>query len=243
MVNNYHLKREAAQFRIEHGIGASEPVRMKSWLSKLGVMVMFKPLSNNFSGMAVKQGEYKFILVNSTHRLSKQHFTIAHELYHLFIQEEFVAEVSHAGRFDKKDKVEFEADWFAAYLLMPEEGVLALIPTEELSKNKIRLETIVKIEQYFACSRTALLFRLDGMGLIDYNQYKQFIINVAASAQILGYDDTLYRPGNENVVIGDYGTKAKRLFDNGTISESHFINLMNDIGIDITKIVNTDEQE
>ncbi|SFD75274.1 protein of unknown function [Chitinophaga sp. CF118] len=243
MVNNYHLRSGASRFRIEHGIGSSEPIRIKSWLPKLGVVVMFRPLSNNFSGMAVKQGEHKFILVNSSHRLSKQHFTIAHELYHLFIQEEFVAEISHAGRFDRKDKVEYEADWFAAYLLMPEEGILSLIPKEELSRNKIRLETIVKIEQYFACSRTALLLRLDGMDLIEYSKYQQFIINVASSAQMLGYDDLLYKAGNNNVVIGDYGPRAKKLFDKGVISESHFINLMSDIGVDITKIINTDEQE
>lgn len=243
MLNNYHLQREASQFRIAQGIGASEPIRLKSWLPKLGVVALFKPLSENLSGMAVKQGEQKFMIVNSSHRLSKQHFTIAHELYHLFIQKDFIVEVSHAGRFDKKDKIEYEADWFAAYLLMPEDGVLSLIPAEELSKNKITLETIVKIEQYFSCSRLALLNRLAGLDLIEYGKYEQFTINVTASALMLGYDDTLYKPGNENLVIGDYGTRAKKLFNKGAISESHFINLMNDIGIDISNIIHTNEQE
>ena len=243
MLNNYHLQSAAAQFRIAHGIGPSEPIRLKSWLSKLGVVTLFKPLSDNFSGMAVKQAEQKFIIINSSHRLSKQHFAIAHELYHLFIQKDFVAEISHAGRFDKKDKIEYEADWFAAYLLMPEDGIISLIPKQELSRNKITLETIVKIEQYFACSRTALLIRLDGLDLIEYGKYQHFTMNVAASALMLGYDDTLYKPGNENLVIGDYGTRAKKLFDKGVISESHFINLMHDIGVDISNIINTNEQE
>lgn len=243
MLNNYHLQSAASQFRIEHGIGASEPIRLKSWLPKLGVVGLFKGLSENFSGMAVKQGEQKFIIINSNHRLSKQHFTIAHELYHLFIQKDFVAEISHAGRFDKKDKIEYEADWFAAYLLMPEDGILSLIPTEELSKNKISLETIVKIEQYFACSRTALLIRLAGMDLIEPNKYKTYTTNVISGALMLGYDATLYKPGNQNLVVGDYGAKAKKLFDKGVISESHFINLMTDIGIDISNITNDNEQE
>ena len=243
MLNNLHLQNEATQFRIKHGIGPTEPIRLKSWLPKLNVVAMFKPLSDNFSGMAVKQGEQKFIIINSAHRLSKQHFTIAHELYHLFIQKDFTAEVSHAGRFDRSDKVEYDADWFAAYLLMPADGVISLIPETELSKNKISLETIIKIEQYFACSRTALLVRLSGIGLIDYDKYKQYTTNVISSARILGYDKTLYTPGNENLVIGDYGTRAKKLYDKGIISESHFIDLMNAIGIDISTIINTDEQE
>ena len=48
MPNNYHLQKEAAKFRIEHGIGSSEPIRLKSWLSKLGVFTTFKNLSDNF---------------------------------------------------------------------------------------------------------------------------------------------------------------------------------------------------
>ncbi|MCO4291353.1 ImmA/IrrE family metallo-endopeptidase [Solitalea sp. MAHUQ-68] len=243
MINDYHLQIEASQFRLTHGIGASEPIRLKSWLPKLGVVALFKPLSDNFSGMAVKQGDQKFIIVNSEHRLSKQHFTVAHELYHLFIQKDFIAEVSHAGRFDKKDKTEYAADWFAAYLLMPEDGILSLIPKEELSKNKISLSTLIKIEQYFACSRTALLIRLERLGLIDYRKYEAYTKNVIASAVMLGYDDTLYKKGNANLVIGDYGSRAKNLFDKGVISESHFISLMNDIGVDIPRITNDNEQE
>jgi Zn-dependent peptidase ImmA (M78 family) len=243
MLHNYHLQREASDFRLKNGIGATEPIRMKSWLPKLNVLALFRPLSDSFSGMAVKQHDLNFIIINSEHRISKQHFTIAHELYHLFIQKDFVSEVSNAGKFDRKNKMEFEADWFAAFLLMPEEGLLQLIPREELSKNKISLPTIVKIEQYFACSRTALLFRLDGIGLIDNDKYEKYTTNVKHSAAMLGYDTSLYDKGNEGLVIGDYGAKAKKLFDDGKISESHFISLMNDLGKDVQSIAKDNEQE
>lgn len=243
MLHNYHLQREASDFRLKNGIGATEPIRMKSWLPKLNVVALFRPLSDSFSGMAVKQNDLNFVIINSEHRVSKQHFTIAHELYHLFIQKDFISEVSNAGKFDRKNKIEFEADWFAAFLLMPEEGLLQLIPKEELSKNKISLPTIVKIEQYFACSRTALLIRLEGMGLIDYRKYEQYTRNVKQSAAILGYDTSLYEKGNEGLVIGDYGARAKKLFDIGKISESHFISLMSDIGKDVQNIANDNEQE
>ena len=243
MQNNYPLQKAASDFRIRNGIGACEPIRMKSWLPKLGVMALFKPMSDNFSGMAIKHGHHRFIIINANHRVSKQHFTIAHELYHLFVQEEFVSEISNAGRFDKKDKVEYDADWFAAYLLMPEECLLSLIPKPELTKNKITLTTIIQIEQYFACSRHALLIRLEAMGLIDLAKYAEYKMGVKHSAELLGYDTTLYDKGNENLVIGDYGARAKRLFDEGVISESHFISLMNDIGKDIENLANDNEQE
>lgn len=243
IVPKYFLQSEAAKFRARNGIGPFDPIRLKSLLIKLGVMAMFKPLSDKFSGMAIKNQEKCCILINSNHRVSKQHFTIAHELYHLYIQLDFTSEISNAGKFDKSDHNEYAADCFAAYLLMPEEGVISLIPPNELVKNKISLPTIVKIEQYFACSRTSLLFRLSEIGLIDYNKYKHFTENVRQSAIMLGYDEDLYNPGNHNLVISNYGEKLKGLYDKEIISESHLISLMADIGIDITKIAETNEQE
>lgn len=243
MAVNYFLQGAAAQFRAQNGVGSNDPIRFKSLLLKLGVMVMFKPLSDKFSGMAIKNGDFRCMLINSNHRVSKQHFTIAHELYHLFIQTDFTSEVSNAGMFDKTDKNEYSADCFAAYLLMPEEAVISLIPPNELSKNKLTLATIVKIEQYFACSRMSVLFRLTEIGLIDYDRYRAFKVNVKQTAMLLGYSGDLYDPGNHNLVITNYGTKAKGLFDREIISESHFISLMGDIGIDITNIVSGNEQE
>ncbi len=233
-----------AQFRNENGIGPCDPIRLPSLLLKLGVMVMFKPLSDRFSGMAIKNGNMRCMLVNSNHRISKQNFTIAHELYHLFIQTDFTSEISETGRFDKSDKNEYNADCFAAYLLMPEEGVLTLIPENELSaKNKLTLPTIVKIDQYFACSRTSVLFRLREIGLIDYTRYSPMLENVKQSALMLGYDGDLYANGNHHLTITNYGPKAKDLYDKEIISESHFISLMNDIGIDITSITNESGHE
>lgn len=81
---NHIISKKAIEFRQENGLSATEPVLLKSILLSNNVLVLFKPLSSNFSGMAIKSGENRFILVNSSHSLGKQHFTIAHELYHLF---------------------------------------------------------------------------------------------------------------------------------------------------------------
>jgi hypothetical protein len=120
---------------------------------------------------------------------------------------------------------------------------MSLTPANEHVKNKITLSSIVKLEQYFSCSRQGILFRLKEIGLIDYQKYIQYTENVKQSARFLGYDGDLYEPGNTGLVIGNYGSKAKSLYDEEKISESHFISLMNDIGIDISSIVNTDEQD
>jgi Zn-dependent peptidase ImmA (M78 family) len=230
---DYNIQKLANQFRTKNGIANTEPIRFKSWLIKLKVLAVFKPLSENFSGMALKQNEERFILINTNHSLGKQHFTIAHELYHLFIQEDFQSMVCNTGIFDKKNKIEYEADIFASYLILPEDGLINLMPKEELQKNKITLATMLEIEQYFACSRGALLNRLVGLDLIDLNKYEKYKVGVGKSALEYGKDISLYRPGNANLVIGEYGAKTKKLFENEIISEGHYLSLLNDIGIDI----------
>lgn len=43
----------------------------------------------------------------------------------------------------------------------------------------------------------------------------------------------MYEPGNENLVIGDFGEKARRLLDEEKISEGHYMELLHKIGIDV----------
>lgn len=231
---DYQLQKKASWFRSSLEIGSKDPIRFRSLLLRLNILAVFKPLSETFSGMSFKINENKFMLINSNHPLGRQNFTICHELFHLFIQEDFATHACNTGQFNRKDRSEYNADRFASYLLMPEEGLLELIPDEELRKrNSITLSTILKIEQYYCCSGTALLYRLDSLDLIDVDRYESFKYDISKEARHYGYDTSLYNPGNHGLVTGDYGTIAKELFDKEKISESHYVSLMRDIGVDV----------
>ena len=181
-----------------------------------------------------------FILINTQQSLGKQHFTICHELYHLFIQANFTSQVCQTGLFDKKaDTEEYNADIFASHLLLPTDGLIKYIPDEELSGKKITLRTILQIEHLYSCSRKALLYRLKKLSLITQEQYNDWSVNVKRSAVEYGFGTDLYEPGNHNTVIGDYGLLAKELYDKEKISESHYYSLLTDLGIDLTKIDDT----
>ncbi len=232
--SNYLILKKAAEFRRENGLSGTEPVLLKSILLSNNVLTLFKPLSGNFSGMAIKSGENRFIMVNSNHSIGKQHFTLAHELYHLFKQADFTSRFCSTGRFDRKGDIhEFHADLFAADLLLPEEGIVKLIPDAEMFKDKIQLATIINIEQYFYTSRSALLYRLKTLGLLSGERYDEFSVNIKRGAINHGFDTKLYESGNENVVIGRYGQIAKELYDSERISESFYTSLMMDIGKDV----------
>jgi hypothetical protein len=246
-MNHLILEKKVIDFRNNCGIGTEDSIRLKSLLYKLNVLTVFKPLSSNFSGMAVKVSDgldvKRFILINSNKTLGHQHFTICHELYHLFVQSNFTSMVCTTGEFKKGDKEEYNADIFAAKLLMPEQGIKGLIPDEELTKDKISLKTILKIEQYFSCSRSSLLYRLKNLGLISEKIAKPYYHNIQRSAIEFGYTIDLYKDGNHNQVVGDYGTIAHELFDLERISESHYFSLLLDLGMNVKDIENLNNGE
>ena len=233
-MNKELLEKKANEFRKKLGVGNEATIRLKSILSQLNIITIFKPLGDGFSGMAIKIDEkndvpLRFILVNSNHPIGKQHFTICHEIYHLFIQENFTARSCVTGKFNTQDKEEFNADWFAAFLLLPEMGIKALIPDDEFGKNKITIQTILKIEHFFGCSRAALLYRLSKLKLISQELYNVYKVNVKQSARDNGYLTDLYESGNHQEFIGDYGALARELFDDGELSESQYLSLLFDL--------------
>lgn len=236
MSNPIILEKNAIEFRQRGGIGTDDPIRFKSILSKLNVITVYKDLGSDFSGMALKIHQqdttFRLMLVNSNHPLGKQHFTICHELYHLFFQKDFSSMICKTGLFNKKDKEEYNADVFASILLLPEQGIKALIPDNETGgKDKISLKTILKIEHYFSCSRSALLYRLKTLNLITHKTYDKYVSDVKRGAIQYGYSTDLYSSGNKDNVLGDYGELAKELFDSEKISETHYISLLKDWGI------------
>lgn len=228
------IEYRAFEFRRQNALDPVEPINMKQVLRKLNILTQYLPLSDNFSGMCLKTNEHKFILVNSGHPRGRQHFTIAHELYHLYVQEEYKVHACNPGV--NKEPQEQEADYFASVLLMPEMGIRNMIPEKELTGRKVSLSTILKLEQYFSVSRSAMLVRLRALSLLSADQYDSMKnIPVLRSAREYGYTDlALYRPGNDNLLIGDYGDKARRLFDSEKISEGHYLSLLSKIGIDLT---------
>lgn len=229
-INYDEIERQASEFRQTNFMNQDEPIGCKGLLLTLNVQTFYRPLSEDLSGISMKVQGMNFMIVNSEHSRGRQHFTIAHELYHLFIQKDFEPHCynSKAG----KTETEKKADVFASRLLLPESGVKRMIPLHELSNKDVSLGTLLKLEHYFSVSHVAMLNRLKGLNLIktpNYDTWNDLFIKKVA--QEYGYSLSLYEKGNENVLIGDYGTLAKNLFDKQKISESHYRSLMAEVGI------------
>ena len=225
--NKFIIERQVADFRADNGLSSSEPITLKSLLLKLNVLTVFRPLSDNFSGMCLKDGAgHRFMLINSNQPQGRQHFTIAHELYHLYFDESPVPHMC----MDSVSEVEKNANLFASALLLPREGLLSMLSPKEAYSRNIALSTILRMEQLYEVSRINLLVRLKELNLLSKAQFEEMkSIPVKKSAMEYGYDLSLYEPGNDGLVISDFGEKARTLFECGKISEGHYMELLNQI--------------
>ena len=100
----------------------------------------------------------------------------------------------------------------------------------------VSLATVFSLEQYFRVSHQSMLFRLKKLGLISEDTLQSMLaIKIHDVAPQYGiFDMSLYEKGNENVILSDYGIRAKTLFDKEKISESHYNQLM--------KLINNGEE-
>lgn len=225
------IENQVSKFRQSIGVSDTEAINLNSILLKYNVLTIYRPLSESFCGMSLRSGDKRFMLINSNNPIGRQHFTIAHELYHLFIEDTPQPHICWLNGI--KDDSEKNADFFAQVFLMPSNGVRQLIPDDELLNDTISVATVLKIEHYFSVSHQAAVNRLSDLKLINRDRRNYLLgLPVKKTAREFGYNTRLYVSGNEDLVIGDFGEKAKNLFDTDKISAGHYMELMNKIGID-----------
>lgn len=216
----------ALKFRTENGFSYNEPLDMKTVLRKCNILTVYRPLSEKAYGMSLrsKSGD-KFVLINSTRTLGRQHFTIAHELYHLFYDEN---PRPHVCGPEADSVTERNANLFASVLLMPKESILQQISAKETVGNSLSIATVLRLEQLYGVSRESMLYRLKAVGIIGEDKLQELLkLPKVETAKEYGYDVSLYLPGNDGLVIGNMVAMARELYEMGKISEGHYVELLN----------------
>ncbi len=166
----------------------ADSFREKCKISRYGILDLFKecerlsykvfryPLGRNADlGFALKRGEDIIIFINSSIRLSREIFTLAHEIGHIILhfreKNSFIENnVTIAGH--SEDEKEQEANYFAACLLMPSDEVERFIDLElpDFEKDGLSGLDIARIMSEFNVSYDVVLNRLESLGRIDSNQ-------------------------------------------------------------------------
>lgn len=226
---------QANELRKRFGEDLSSPIDVFAILQSQGLLTLvFYPFSNHISGMCIRtRSGDQIVAINSTRTLGRQRFTAAHELYHLFVQDEITTVICGNDIGAGKDEEEKNADFFASYFLAPNDALRSFIEKSLLKgvRRLLTLEDVVRIEQYFRMSRQATLYRLVGESYISLDFANTLKNNIIASARKLGFSDELYIPTPEKrqyFATGNYIDLAERLNEGGVISNGKYEELLLD---------------
>lgn len=222
------LEELADKTRVKCRFSSTEPINAKTLLRRLNILAMYRPLSEKSCGLSLKtsDGKHLFMLINSNITRGRQHFTIAHEIFHLLYEEHPTPHFCNEP--SSKETSEKNADMFASCLLLPRQGVLDACSQDEIISQSVSMETVLKIEQFYGVSHQAAVYRLKGLGLIPKTLLPKLLkVNIKEVAYQYGLDQSLYNTGNRNLVISDFGVKARKLFNEDKISEGHYMELLN----------------
>ena len=110
------------------------------------------------------------ILVSSLRPQGRQAFTCAHEFaHHIYGHgEQFDELVEDRGTRHRYDPKEFEADCFAAALLMPKTAVLKGLSTRSIRAGRLSSEEVYRVASWLGVGYTTLLHHMSRvLGLIS----------------------------------------------------------------------------
>jgi len=218
----------ANDFRSSFRIAPDSPIDTKVLLYETGVQTIFRPMKDVYGvSLKIKGGDEKFMLINSNSTIGRQNFSIAHEIYHLFYDEN---PSPHYNITDRQDPVERCANLFASSLLLPEMAMRRIFRTPIDTKDFSFIGNLIKVEQIFSVSNSCLANRLEDLKLINQSEKKLFqTLPIKEYAKEFNVDLSAYEPGNKGLFIGDYGIRARVLFERGEISEGHYNEMISKI--------------
>ena len=145
------------------------PVPVEQVANDLGAIVRYRPFDEELSGMIYIKGARPIIGVNSLHHPNRQRFTIAHEVGHLVLHRRLIADHVHvdkrfsvlmrdANSATGTQRMEMEANRFAAELLMP---IFLLLPMLKRKGFDIDDEKpLEELSRKFRVSKQALDYRI-----------------------------------------------------------------------------------
>lgn len=148
------------------------PIKIEDIIYSENIKIEYRKLSDNLSGLLIIKGGSRLIGVDNTHRDERQRFTLAHELGHfvlhsgessLFTDVQLFKRQSE-GYTSREERMEQEANYFAASILMPEQ-----IIRREANNMQCDLhddENVGKLAEKFNVSLPAMTFRLINLGII-----------------------------------------------------------------------------
>lgn len=227
------LMTKADVIRKKLGEDSNSPIDIFTLAQNIeNLTLVYYPMGNNISGMCLKDKDDNCVIaINSLMTLGRQRFSLAHEFYHYYYDNNMMNICSKiVGSGEENEK---KADAFAAYLLMPRTALYEKVESlKGKTNNKLNLQDIIKIEQYFKVSHQTALYQLLNCRFITKNEFEQYMnVYVRREAELMGFDSDLYRPtidSKQYYTYGKYLDLTKQMLDKGLISDGKYEELLLD---------------
>ncbi|NLK27785.1 MAG: ImmA/IrrE family metallo-endopeptidase [Clostridiales bacterium] len=205
-IDKTEIEQRSLQVRQEHSIQTYGVKDIFSLIAQRGIHLIRYPFGKDkLLGFSTFFEGKKIIISNSSEILSREIFTIAHELGHViydFENEYNDVKIDFEITENSKDISEERAFHFANCFLMPEEEIRKYIKYELKKKHQeIGAFDIVRMQLEFQVSYAAMVVRLYEIGII-HSSHKSMLFdqrNAATSAALfkkLDADERLLKPAN-----------------------------------------------
>ena len=152
----------------------SAPTPVEKIAKALAAQVRFSPFDDELSGMIYIKDGVPIIGVNSLHHPNRQRFTIAHELGHLELHRQMITSNVHVDKdfpalmrdptsATGTERVEIEANQFAAELLMPRKLIEQTLAGKQFDIDDDA--PIAELAKKFRVSKQTVQYRIRNRGL------------------------------------------------------------------------------
>lgn len=236
---------DAKHLRKQYDIETNGIADIFSFVNQQGIELIRYPFGKNtILGFSTIFEGKKVIVSNSSEILSREIYTIAHELGHIFYD---FNESFSTIKIDKESKTndisEERAYYFADCLLMPEDKISnILIETFQKKASELRAINIVQMQLEFRVSYNALLERMFFLKCISEAKKKELYQerNFYTSKKLfamLGADEDLLEPADRLVVSPKYIDYVMSNYNNQYIPFSSLKKALDLVNIDTSDML------
>jgi len=154
------------------------PVNIENIIKEQKIDLVNYTFDDDISGVLLLNDNHPVIGINQGHSEVRKRFTIAHELGHFILHKDNGNELfmdkmlfrRASTDYSEKDlRLEAEANYFAANLLMPESAIKEYIDKEYIDNNRVvdfyEDDDIDRMAKAFLVSSSAMNYRLINLGL------------------------------------------------------------------------------
>lgn len=184
----------------------------------------------------------KIIVTNSSEILSREIYTVAHELGHIVFDFADEKGIKIDREVQDNSIAEERAYYFADCLLMPEENIRAMLKEVfKKSGNEIRAINIVQMQLEFRVSYNALVERMTALGIVTVNKrndlYKERDFYSSKKLfSMLGAEEDLLIPADKLIVPPQYIDYVMSNYENQYIPLSSLKKALSLVNIDTSDL-------